>query len=297
MHCSGYQDQTNLDRFAYCIKVYLQSLMEGNSSGTNQSSGLPSYNGSIRTASARQAYRRVRRVVELQWRGILIVVVILADVVFFSVVFVYLDNTTQESQRNIVKAEPWLLCLILHDGDKNKCLDLAAQLAVTEATVMAVLILLAVSSMRLLHSFNSTDIFQQLNGVWCIVLLGRWSMVTGWVEFIQQRFQRKREFVSVDARRFSNDPRTYEMLKSPPQPDVKEPEPVASPDGLGSAVMTPNRKGEDLDYFGKEVQYSSPHLSFSSPRATAWNVGRDWDPHATHARSMMSSPGVDDNKI
>lgn len=82
--------------------------------------------------------------VQLQWRGIAIVVLILADVIFFSIIFVYLDNTTQDSHKNLSKAEPWLFCLILNRGDKNKCLDMAAKLVVTEATVMAVLILMSV---------------------------------------------------------------------------------------------------------------------------------------------------------
>lgn len=136
---------TNVDRFGYCIKVYFKSLMEGNATSTNNSSALPSYNGSIRTATARQTYKRVRRVVELQWRGITIVLLILADVVFFSVIFLYLDNSAQQSRRNTQKAEPWLLCLVLNKGDKNQCLNLVSDLTVNEATVMAVLILLSVS--------------------------------------------------------------------------------------------------------------------------------------------------------
>jgi hypothetical protein len=71
--------------FGYCIKVYLASLSDD--STTTNSSGLPSYTNSVRTMSPRQAYRRVRRVLELQWRGITIVLVIIADVIFFAVVF------------------------------------------------------------------------------------------------------------------------------------------------------------------------------------------------------------------
>ncbi|KAI9828780.1 MAG: hypothetical protein M1832_001885 [Thelocarpon impressellum] len=274
--------------FGFCIKVYLQSLMEDGASSTTNSSALPSFNGSVRTASARQAYRRVRRIVELQWRGITIVILILADVVFFSVVFVYLDNTTQQSKENLTKARPWLFCLITNKGDKNKCLDLAASLAVNEATVMAVLILLS------------------MNGIWCIILLGRWSMVTGWGAFLKQRFQRKREFVSVDARRFSKDPRTYEMLQSPPQSDAKatevtSPEPVATPrqDRREARVgFPPTPTRENSDYFGQEATYSSPHLSFSAPRAPAWKASGDWDATATYAKGGGLSPRpTSDNRI
>lgn len=130
--------------FGYCIKVYLASLADSSDTTTN-SSGLPSYQGTIRTVSPRQAYRRVRRVIELQWRGIAIVLLIVADVVFFAVVFVTLDNREQTIATNPDKALDWTTCLVLSGGDKNKCLDKAAKLIVNEAAVMAVLVLLSVS--------------------------------------------------------------------------------------------------------------------------------------------------------
>jgi hypothetical protein len=129
--------------FGYCIKVYLASLADD--SATTESSGLPSYTNSIRgTISPRQAYRRVRRVIELQWRGIAIVLIIIADVIFFSVIFVFMDNTESNLQKDPTKAQSWLLCLIESKGDKNKCLDFAASLRINIATVMAVLVLLSV---------------------------------------------------------------------------------------------------------------------------------------------------------
>lgn len=126
--------------FGYCIKVYLASLAD-DSNSTNSSS-LPSLRGSI---SPRQAYRRVRKVIELQWRGIAIVLLIIADVIFFAIVFVFLDNAQQKVEKNPTKAADWLKCLILSGGQKEPCLDLAKDLAVNEATVMAVLLLLSVS--------------------------------------------------------------------------------------------------------------------------------------------------------
>lgn len=83
--------------------------------------------------------------IELQWRGILVVLVIIADVVFFSIVFVSMDNTTQAAVTNLKKAEPWLLCLVMNGGDKNACLDKVGRLVVKESTVLAVLIMLSVS--------------------------------------------------------------------------------------------------------------------------------------------------------
>lgn len=129
--------------FGYCIKVYLASLTD--SSATTEGSGLPSYTASIRTMTPRQAYRRVRRVIQLQWRGIVIVLVIVADVIFFSIVFVFQDNTVQAVKEDINLALPWIQCLIKTQGDKETCMNNASNIVVSLPTVIAVLILLAVS--------------------------------------------------------------------------------------------------------------------------------------------------------
>ena len=133
--------------FGYCIKVYLASLADD--STTTNSSGLPSYTNSVRgTISPRQAYRRVRRVIELQWRGIAIVLLIIADVIFFAVVFVFMDDLESNILKNPLKAETWLACLIENKGLKDQCLQFAGTLRVNEATVTAVLVLLSVSIPR-----------------------------------------------------------------------------------------------------------------------------------------------------
>jgi hypothetical protein len=139
--------------FGYCIKVYLASLVDD--STTTNSSGLPSYTNSIRgTISPRQAYRRVRRVLELQWRGIAIVLLIIADVIFFAVVFVFLDDIETNLLNDPTKGEKWLACLIGKGSDKNKCLNFASSLVVSEATVMAVLLLLSVCALISQSQFN-----------------------------------------------------------------------------------------------------------------------------------------------
>lgn len=132
----------------YCIHVYVKSLLDDKPT-TNNSSQAPTYSGSVRTLTARQTYRRVKRMIELQWRGASIVLVIIAEVVFFSVVFVSMDNTTQINQQNLEKASPWLTCLALSGGDKNKCLPDVRDLVKPEGVVLAVLIILGVSLSRL----------------------------------------------------------------------------------------------------------------------------------------------------
>ncbi|KXJ95509.1 hypothetical protein Micbo1qcDRAFT_26936 [Microdochium bolleyi] len=251
--------------FGYCIKVYLASLSDNTASTEN--SNLPSYSNSIRTMSPRQAYRRVRRVVQLQWRGIVIVLIILADVVFFSIVFVFADNTVQEIKENPQKALPWVTCLLRSGGDKTKCLDLASALAISLPTVIAVLILLG------------------MNGLWLMLLLGRLSMFTAWVELFQSfGGRRKKEFVSADARIENyKEPRSYEMLSrdsgksefvltplsaaksptSPPPGAAHNHEGRRTPDYFGGASRY---KNEDVTSFGPTANYQPHTRSFSSPK-------------------------------
>ncbi|KAI9679888.1 MAG: hypothetical protein M1817_004903 [Caeruleum heppii] len=287
--------------FVYCVKVYLQSLME-NSPTSEGASALPSLNGSTRTVSARQTYRRVRRVIELQWRGIAVVLIILADVTFLSVLFVYLDNTTQLTEENLKKAQPWLKCLVLNGGKKDQCLHLTKQMVVGEPTVMTLLILLST------------------NGIWCLLLLGRWAMVTGWIQLIKTRIERRREFASVDARRFSADPSAYEMLKASPISNdtekesiqfspslLKSPEPAVtaifhssptSVDSLGMFVhdfghepgsQTPAQTQRGLTRLSTgEARSPPPPRSFSNPRAPT--VGRS--PPSMAPRRTSDGPGL-----
>ena len=283
--------------FGYCIRVYIKSLLSDDTASDN-SSGLPSYNGSFRTLSAKQAYRRVWRVIELQWRGIAIVLIIIADVVFFAIIFVYIDHTTQATLHDLQKAEPWLLCLVINGGNKNACLDKTNGLAISEATVIAVLILLS------------------MNGIWCLLFLGQWTMIPAWFSLIRRPFVGPPDFVSVDARRLSAnpqpyselhsppqptfDPRTYEMLSSPPKPTFSPV--IQAPEG--QLVNTPGNEADaafsspsqpKTDYFGREAKYHSPTFSFSNPRPPTTSGGGqaqgqgqriEWDRRTTHARGI-----------
>ncbi|KAI0100401.1 hypothetical protein GGR51DRAFT_355243 [Nemania sp. FL0031] len=258
--------------FGYCIKVYLASLADGGQSSAH--SGGPSYSNSIRTMTPRQAYRRVRRVVQLQWRGIVIVLIIIADVIFFTITFIFLDNTVEDIKNNPLKAENWILCLAKSGGDKNACLDAAASLVVGLPVVTAVLILLA------------------MNGIWLLLILGRWSMATGWIEWFGTLLGRQnKEFVSVDARMdLKNDPRSYEMLD---RDSTAKNEEILTP----SSAMSPLSPGRKTpDYFGRTAPYRPHQRSFSSPRAPQ-NVHFEMvdayqsypePPAATHAASSSS---------
>ncbi|KAK4042428.1 hypothetical protein C8A01DRAFT_33500 [Parachaetomium inaequale] len=266
--------------FGYCIKVYLASLADN--SASTEGSGMPSYTNSIRTMTPKQAYRRVRRVIALQWRGIVIVLIIVCDVILFSIVFVFQDNTIQSIKNDPDLAIPWIVCLALSGGDKVPCLGEASKLAVSMPTIGAVLFLLG------------------MNGIWLLILLGRWSMVTGWRDlFTSVPNRSQREFVSVDARLddLKKDTRSYEMLSRDTgktmddsvTPSVVTPiSPTHARSPTGSPVnhdymQMPNPDGRRTpDYFGNTARYHTPARSFSSPRPPQQTV--TWDARETYAR-------------
>lgn len=174
--------------FGYCIKVYLASL--GDNSASTEGSGMPSYSNSIRTMTPRQAYRRVRRVIQLQWRGIVIVLIIIADVIFFAVIFVFMDNTVESIRTSPDKALTWAACLIAHGGDKNQCLDKASVLVVNLPTVTAVLVLLAVSTYT--YSLLAIPILTLYLDEWSLATPTSRSLVDGdRVDGVVRRYQRQ----------------------------------------------------------------------------------------------------------
>ena len=115
-------------------------------------------------------------------------------------------------------------------------------------------------------------------------------MVLGWVDLVKRKLISRHEFVSADARRLSQDPRTYEMLSSGiPQPDLKSPESVVtSPLSYRSTPFSPEAESK-VDYFaqGKKA-YISPN-SYSQPRPPSSGQVRPWDSRLTHARSNAPS--------
>ncbi|CAK4031824.1 hypothetical protein AC579_2693, partial [Lecanosticta acicola] len=171
--------------FGYCIHVYLRNLWTEDTQTTTSASGsgLPSYQGSMRAQTARAVYRRLKKVLWLQWRGICICCIILVDVIFFSVVFVSLDGMQTSVRNDFDKVEPWLVCLAAHPDDKAACLHLVAGWLVNESTVIAVVMLLS------------------LAGVQVFLLLTRPSVFPAWWDLIRSPFSSSRqEFVSLDAR-------------------------------------------------------------------------------------------------
>lgn len=159
-----------------------------------------------------------------------------------------------------------------------------------------------------------------MNGIWLLLLLGRWTMVTGWRDLFTSGPNRsKREFVSVDARLddLKKDTRSYEMLSrdtgktmgesvtpisvavTPISPAARMRSPMGSPIGGHRSRQDqhprhhrdPSHDDDDdypgndgrrtPDYFGQTARYHTPVRSFSSPRPPQTVT---WDARETYAR-------------
>jgi hypothetical protein len=209
----------------------------------------------------------------LQWRGIAIVLTIIGNIIFFTVVFIRMDSSFRSSPETEKKAIAWVTCLALTKGDRKACESEANGLGPNEATVLAVLIMLS------------------LSGFWNFIFLVRSSMITGWIDLFKGLFVKRNEFVSVDARGSMSDSRSYEMLSSS-RKSLKSPEPVITSPGSGisaSTIRFSDSKGPNAsDYLGSDAKYTMPAYSFSAPRPPTVSQGnnvREWDPQSTFARS------------
>lgn len=262
--------------FAYCIKVYLQNMFSDEQQETQSSVGLPSYTHSLPTRSARAVYRRVSKVLWLQWRGITLVLFVLVDVIFFSVAFIWLNAMTLHAINDIKDLKPWLICLLRNPTDPAPCYTIGQSMTVSESTVIAILMMLSIA------------------GLQCFFLLVRWSTITGWLELFRTKLGENREFVSLDAK--SNacelEMKNYDETDAPI---------LYGPTSLAnhSAVVA---HSNTQDQFEKETQemereYRSPNLSFSTPqpRSQTRMTKVEWDPTSSHARGGLGLHPPDRN--
>lgn len=168
----------------YCVRVYLRSIWNNDAPGSSldrTNSGLPSYNASIRAQTARAVFQRLKKIIFLQWRGLVVVTIILADVIFFSVVFVHVDRLATDALQDYQRTMPWLMCLVSNPTNKNACLGLVNSWLIGIESIEAVLLILS------------------LAGLQVFLVLTTPSFITGWFELFQQKFIERREFLPLDA--------------------------------------------------------------------------------------------------
>lgn len=153
----------------YCLWIYARNLWEAQSPGPSvgtarlgssvtTASQVPTAprnrlsSGSNRSARAwsmarMQAWKRVRKVIYLQWRSITLSFLVIVMAIYFATVFVTLNEAVAHGRMEYEddKVQAWAVCLVSSNGDKDKCLSLAKELGLNEATVIASLMMAAVS--------------------------------------------------------------------------------------------------------------------------------------------------------
>ena len=200
----------------------------------------------------------------LQWRGLAIAVIVVVDVIFFSLVYTILDRQTVNSTKHPESTLPWLECMVIKQ-DKNQCLALAEPLGVNENLLIAVLIMLAVV------------------GIEAFLLICRVQMITGWFKLFQRKFRHSREmqeFVSLEAHRFSTNKQQIELLNMPSANASKSALDSPLSPGMSPSISSPakfvspltrientNYREDFLQQENVERVYHNPATSFSRPRA------------------------------
>ncbi|KAL1615796.1 hypothetical protein SLS54_008801 [Diplodia seriata] len=150
--------------FAYCIKVYLQAALlrapthalsgasssDGTGTGTGTTTDHPaaarknsaaafSAQSRTRARAARAAARRVRQVLQLQWRSLAIVALAIFTTAFVCVVFIVLDNKQEKlALANTEASVPWITCMIL-TRDNERCLGETGPIVISQRITVATL--------------------------------------------------------------------------------------------------------------------------------------------------------------
>jgi hypothetical protein len=139
----------------FCLAVYLRSFFrhesQSLSTGTTGSSN-PSSEKGVRKIGKRLAWRRVQKVLILQWRSIVLSLFVIIESIYFGTVYAAQVATAKESGKAVHTEQiyNWTMCLIRTGGEKNECLDLAKGLSLPEDTAVASFFMVSVSVLYLL---------------------------------------------------------------------------------------------------------------------------------------------------
>lgn len=181
----------------YCILVYFRSLRH-----EKERSGQGSSNASESNEKF-QAWQNVRYLFLLQWRNILVSVLVIIGSISFFIVFWNQDaklGAIVNDPHNIVPVKVWITCLTLSGGDKIECLQYVENFTVSRTIILASLILAS------------------LVGIEILVLLARVSMFSAWRNVLSRPFRRHN----------TQDPLLLTSLETPPSRPSFKPHPLNS---------------------------------------------------------------------
>lgn len=143
---------------AFCLIVYARSLFVQGSGGSpnatkssissNPSTPSSPRKGPTQIGTKNLAWRRVQKVLSLQWRSILLSSTVIFIAAYSGIVYVVMTRTAQQdaNPKQTDRILNWSDCLVYHEGDKDKCLHLARPLRLGAGQVVAALTMASVST-------------------------------------------------------------------------------------------------------------------------------------------------------
>jgi len=169
------------------------------------------------------------------------VLFLLIDVIFFTIIFVYLDNATNpNSKRAQQRSLMWGTCLITNPSHPEKCFALGQRFSVNEATLGAVLLMLS------------------LLGIELWVLMFRWTIMSGWKWWFITKFTRRQALQPTNQpRQLDQDDMNYEMKQGGSEkkvyPFVDE-NPVGEISPISSSSASPDHRILMQQHFARRQQ-------------------------------------------
>lgn len=249
--------------FFFVLKVYLQEFRSGarNTHEDSLASSLPTPDAA--TQKRREVYKRVTKVIQLQWRSLAIAVLVLIIIVLLSVVFIVVDAETLAAAHDSTLVLPWALCLVENQGNRDKCLKDVHGLAPNESLLIGTLLMLSIV------------------GIAACLLLSPLAVLSAWKDYITSKRRLKRSQSPENP----DDMTGFEEIKL-----SKGPITSTIPNGLRShnvRHLTPS-------WLDRQSETSSPDLarsSFGQPARSSMVL--DWEDRASFAESIKDTGAVE----
>lgn len=140
----------------FCIWLYLRESLKSRKKQTSYNSsaarsvigghGPTAGSSSFAASEPGLSWPRVRQILSLQWRSIVLSILVIFACVFFAVPFIQANidpsNLTPSQQTKLVT---WEVCMVFNEGDKSKCPALAAEFGIRENILIGAVFFVAVS--------------------------------------------------------------------------------------------------------------------------------------------------------
>jgi hypothetical protein len=145
----------------FCLAVYMRSFFRHDSANFSTTTGgsagstkpvtpvrsnlnidptlTSDTKGPPKHLAKRLAWRRVKKVLLLQWRSIVLSLFVIVETIYFGVIYVMQVRTSHQAAQpeHTEQIYKWTECLVLSQGDQAACLHLAKGLSLPEATAVA----------------------------------------------------------------------------------------------------------------------------------------------------------------